>query len=171
MDGAQPSEQRGDGRGVAEQLAPGVDGAVHGWPCAREPGQASGIAHQELLKNHLFPTLGAKRLDEITDEDVQQLEYKAAAPQASHGEQRAHRPERDAQEGGRVARARSSELSRPHFTGRCHGVLKWRRANARPEPDFKYSSNAFAAAGDANVAATTSDHGQPEAVCRLSPRL
>ena len=37
----------------------------------------SGIAHKELvLKNHLFPALGAKRLDEITDEDVQQLKYK-----------------------------------------------------------------------------------------------
>ena len=37
----------------------------------------SGIAHKELvLKNHLFPMLGAKRLDEIADEDVQQLKYR-----------------------------------------------------------------------------------------------
>lgn len=36
----------------------------------------SGIAHKELVfKNHLFPTLGAKRLDDITDEDVQQLKF------------------------------------------------------------------------------------------------
>ena len=37
----------------------------------------SGIAHKELvLKNHLLPMLGAKRLDAITDEDVQQLKYR-----------------------------------------------------------------------------------------------
>lgn len=37
----------------------------------------SGIAHKELVfKNHLFPMLGGKRLDAITDEDVQQLKYK-----------------------------------------------------------------------------------------------
>lgn len=36
----------------------------------------SGIAHKELVfKNHLFPTLGKKRLDDITDEDVQQLKF------------------------------------------------------------------------------------------------
>jgi hypothetical protein len=36
----------------------------------------SGIAHKELVcKNHLFPALGNKRLDDITDEDVQQLKF------------------------------------------------------------------------------------------------
>jgi len=36
----------------------------------------SGIAHKELvLKNHLLPMHGAKRLDAITDEDVQRLKY------------------------------------------------------------------------------------------------
>ena len=36
----------------------------------------SGIAHKELVfKNRLFPILGAKRLDDITDEDVQQLKF------------------------------------------------------------------------------------------------
>ena len=37
----------------------------------------SGIAHKELVcKNHLFPALGNKRLDDITDEDVQQLKFR-----------------------------------------------------------------------------------------------
>lgn len=37
----------------------------------------SGIAHKELvLKNHLLPALGAKRLDAISDEDVQQLKFR-----------------------------------------------------------------------------------------------
>jgi hypothetical protein len=56
-----------------EQFAPRfMDGHVRA-----NQAKPSGIAHKELVfKNHLFPMLGAKRLDDITDEDVQQLKYK-----------------------------------------------------------------------------------------------
>ena len=108
----------------------------------------SGIAHKELvLKNHLFPTLGKKRLDDITDEDVQQLKFTL----------RHRKPT--------TVNNVLSVLSMPHSPRKC------RSANARPEPDFRYASNALAVLVDANSIDATSVHGRPVAVWLDSPRL
>jgi len=41
---------------------------------------------------------------------------------------------------------------------------KWRFANARPDPDFKYRSNRSASASVGNSIDTTIDHGRCEVV-------
>lgn len=48
---------------------------------------------------------------------------------------------------------------------------KYRRANARPEPDFRYISNVFARTGSKNSIVVTSFHGRPFDVCGESPAL
>lgn len=52
-----------------------------------------------------------------------------------------------------------------------HGARKCRRAKARPDPDFKYASKAFAASTVADAMATSSRQGRPVEVCLESPRL
>lgn len=122
----------------------------------------SGIAHKELVfKNHLFPTLSAKRLDEITDEDVQQLKYKLR-----------HRKPTTVNNVRLMTVHRSSDCC--YSGGALVSELvarKCRCANARPDPDFRYASKALAASADANWIATTSRHGRPVEVWRESPRL
>lgn len=110
----------------------------------------SGIAHKKLvLKNHLFPTLGVKRLDEITDEDVQQLKYTMR-----------HRKPRTVNDVLTVlsvmlkkavewrvidhARCIVRLVKVHHGTERFYSFedlssvfRKCRRANDRPDPDFK----------------------------------
>ena len=48
---------------------------------------------------------------------------------------------------------------------------KCRIANARPEPDFKYRSNATARASSSKRITTTKRHGLCLAVCGTSPTL
>ncbi|MGE0363275.1 MAG: hypothetical protein AB7R67_21365, partial [Vicinamibacterales bacterium] len=59
-----------------------------------------GIAQKEtVLRVHLVPQFGTKRL---CNEDVQRLKHHFQG--ATHGEQRAHGAEHDAEEGRRVGR-------------------------------------------------------------------
>jgi hypothetical protein len=51
----------------------------------------------------------------------------------------------------------------------CH--RKYRRAKARPDPDFKYDSKTCALSGSENSIVVTSFHGLPLAVCFESPAL
>lgn len=146
----------------------------------------SGIAHKELvLKNHLFPTIGKKRLDDITDEDVQQLKFtlRHRKPTTVNNVLSVLSMLLKKAVEWRVLdhpRCMVRLVKRQQGTARfyCEGsvvseltVRKCRRANARPDPDFRYSSNAFAASGTANSMATSSRHGRPVAVWRESPRL
>ena len=64
-------------------------------------------------------------------------------------------------------RVRSTDPS--EVTIECH--RKYRRANARPEPDFKYISKICARSASENSIVVTSFHGLPLAVCFESPAL
>jgi hypothetical protein len=135
----------------------------------------SGIAHKELVfKNHLFPTLGTKRLDDITDEDVQQLKFTL----------RHRKPTtvnnvlsvlsmmlKKAVEWRVLENARCIvRFVKVHQGARFYSFeefealsafRKCRRANDRPEPDFRYSSKALAASTDANSMETSRRQGRP----------
>jgi len=50
-------------------------------------------------------------------------------------------------------------------------VMKRFRANARPEPDFRYLSNFTASSSSVNSSVTTGCHGRPDAVCCDLPAL
>ena len=66
----------------------------------------SGIAAKEMiLRVHLFPMFGEdRRLDTITNEDVQQAKYRGAGEGGEDREQRAHGPQHALEEGGGVGR-------------------------------------------------------------------
>ena len=71
----------------------------------------SGIVNtQSILKWHLIPALGAKRLDAITNEQVQKLKLALSASGAQDGEQRLDAPEHAAEEGCRVERTRPTAV-------------------------------------------------------------
>ena len=71
----------------------------------------SGIARNEsILKWHLIPTLGPKRLDAITNEQVQRLKLALARARAEDGQQRADGAEHAAEEGGGMGRARAAAV-------------------------------------------------------------
>ena len=146
----------------------------------------SGIAHKELVfKNHLFPTLGTKRLDDITDEDVQQLKFtlRHRKPTTVNNVLSVLSMMLKKAVEWRVLehpRCMVRLVKRQQGSARYYGfeefealvaARKCRRANARPEPDLRYSSNALAASGDAKSIATSSRQGRPVAVWRESPRL
>jgi hypothetical protein len=136
----------------------------------------SGIAHKELVcKNHLFPTLGKKRLDDITDEDVQQLKFalRHRKPTTVNNVLSVLSMLLKKAVEWRVLdhpRCMVRLATRQQGSARYYGFeefealsafRKCRRANDRPEPDFRYSSEALAASTDANSMETSRRQGRP----------
>ena len=71
----------------------------------------------------------------------------------------------------RLNGARSKQSRCFDRTGKARSHRKYRRANARPEPDFKYHSNVLARSTSENSIVVTSFQGRPLAVCFESPAL
>jgi hypothetical protein len=67
-------------------------------------------AKRTIVHGHLKAALGGKRLDAITTDDVQKLKHRLRNRAPEDREQRAHGPERAAEEGGGVGRDRSRPL-------------------------------------------------------------
>ncbi len=93
----------------------------------------SGIAAKEMiLRVHLIPALGHKRLDAISTEDVQCLKSIACGKGTEDGQQRAERVECRSEEGCGVGRGRADALLRwaAHYAEVPGGVLRLRRIRA-----------------------------------------
>ena len=93
----------------------------------------SGIAAKETILNvHLIPLLGTKRLDAITNEDVQRLKHRLRGPSTEDGEQRADGAERAAEEGRGVGRDRADAVHDPAAADpeAVDGLLRLRRVRA-----------------------------------------
>src|SRR5882724_4901263 len=69
---------------------------------------------------------------------------------------------------GFVLRCEWAATQTPYGTG---VAPKWRLANARPEPDFRYFSNRSALVSSANMIATLRRHGRCLAECGQGPAL
>ena len=85
-----------------------------------------------ILRVHLMPALGHKRLDAIKSEDVQRLKSAAGGEVAEDGQQHADRAERAAEEGGRVGRHRADAV---------HGEAAAGRRRARRRSTTSTSTN------------------------------
>ena len=89
----------------------------------------SGIATKErILRVHLLPALGHRKLDTIKSEDVQRLKARAAGEVPEDGQQRVGGAERAAEEGGGVGSDRADAVHGEAAAGaeRLGGVLRLR---------------------------------------------
>jgi hypothetical protein len=76
--------------------------------------KASGIAAKETIRRvHLVPSLGAKRLDAITNEVVQSVKRSLRKKIGQDREQRADRPEQNAQDRYRMGGTGSNAMLDP----------------------------------------------------------